>query len=89
MQVTYTQISKKGLITIPRAMRDALGLSRAEQPLLKLTQLTGKVIVEPVNTINMGDIRIYSDEEIDNFIKEDKISGKERKNAQVYLKNLP
>ncbi len=89
MQVAYTQLSKKGLITIPVILRRALGLLEKEQPLLKLTELNGRVVVEPVRTIDVADIRVYTDEEVDRFLTEDKLTKKERIDAENYLKNLP
>lgn len=88
MNVTYTQLSKKGLITIPQEIRRALDLNPEEQPLLKLTQSGNKVVIEPVKAIPTSDLRIYTDEEVNQFIKEDRLAVKEKRDAKKYLKNL-
>lgn len=38
--------------------------------------------------VDFGDLRVYSNSEIDQFIKEDQLASKERRNAKKYLKNL-
>jgi bifunctional DNA-binding transcriptional regulator/antitoxin component of YhaV-PrlF toxin-antitoxin module len=88
MQMAYTQLSQKGLITIPQTMRRSLGLDEKKQPLLKLSQKGMKVVVEPVKAVDTADIRVYSDSEVDQFIKEDQLTNKKRNDAQNYLKNL-
>ena len=88
MDVTYTQLSKKGLITIPQEIRKALDLNPEDQPLLKLTQSGNKVVIEPVRAIPTSNLRVYTDKEVDQFIKEDRLTVKEKKDAKKYLKSL-
>jgi bifunctional DNA-binding transcriptional regulator/antitoxin component of YhaV-PrlF toxin-antitoxin module len=88
MNVSYTQLSKKGLITIPQEIRKALGLDAKKQPLLRLTQRGGTILIEPVKVIPAIDLRVYSDKEVDEFIKEDRLTVEEKKDAERYLKNL-
>jgi len=88
MNITYTQLSTKGLVTIPKQIRQALGLDPQEQPLLKLTQDEGKIVIEPVEVIPTSDLRIYSDKEVDEFIENDTLTAQEKKDAKDYLKNF-
>ncbi len=63
------RLQQKGLITIPKKMRDELNID--ENDFLRLKKEKGKIIIEPVRTLPYP-IRSYSAKEIDEFIAFDK-----------------
>ena len=72
MQILSTDIVKmqaKGLMTIPKKMRQKLNLE--ENSLVRVIEGRGRVILEPLRTLNFP-VRSYNAEEINEFIKLDK-----------------
>ena len=61
----------KGQITIPATFRRQLGID--ENTLLDISVREGDLIVRPIKSIPAKYLRSYSDEEIEGFLKEDKI----------------
>lgn len=68
------KIQAKGLITIPKKMRDTIGV--VERSLVRLRADQGKITIEPVRTLPYP-VRSYTDEEIDEFFALDEAEGKE------------
>jgi AbrB family looped-hinge helix DNA binding protein len=62
----------KGQITIPVAMRRALGITPST--LLELTLVDDTIVVSKLPRNSDRDVRIYTDEEIAEFLNEDKLS---------------
>ncbi len=58
------KVQPKGLITIPKKMRDAIGLMG--RGLVRIRADQGKITVEPVYTLSYP-VRHYTDEEIEEF----------------------
>jgi AbrB family looped-hinge helix DNA binding protein len=63
------KIQPKGVITIPKKLREKVGL--AEATLAKITKDKGRLIIEPVETLDYP-VRRYTKAEVDSFIKLDK-----------------
>ena len=85
MQIATQDIVKilpKGLITIPKKWREALGFE--ENSLARMRKEGNKLILEPVNVVSYP-LRDYSKEEIEEFIKSDRISSQLRKRFRNYL----
>ena len=74
------KIQPKGVITIPKKIRDSLGLS--ENDLIKIKKELNKITIEPVRTLPYP-VRSYSDREIDEFLQEDKTETKELKKLKL------
>ena len=70
---TLIRIQSKGLVTIPKKVRDELDLQ--ENSHLKVSVQNGKVVLEPARTRSYP-IRIYSDAEIAQFLEYDKLDPK-------------
>lgn len=73
MQLTtfddYTQLQPKGLITIPKKFREALGMK--EKQLLRLTKDKSRLIVEPVQVLSYP-ARRYTKKDLKDFFQLDK-----------------
>lgn len=77
------KILPKGLITIPKQWRQELGFE--ENGLARLRRLGNRLILEPVNVVSYR-LRNYSKEEIEQFIKEDRINPVLRRKVKKLLK---
>ncbi len=66
---TVTTLQTKGLVTIPKAMRQAAGLD--EGGTIKISLQDGKVLIEPATVVTYP-VRHYTDKEIEEFLEEDK-----------------
>jgi len=83
---TYGNLVKilpKGLVTIPKKLREDVGLE--ENSLARIKKEGGKLVLEPVSIISYP-IHNYSEEEIKVFMKEDRISPAIRKKVKKLLK---
>jgi AbrB family looped-hinge helix DNA binding protein len=65
---TWVRLLSKGLITIPKPMRKTLNLQKGE--VVKLRLIGKRLIIEPREVV---DYEVYSDEELDQMLKEDKL----------------
>lgn len=65
----FVKLLPKGLITIPKKIRDDIGLK--ENAVLKIKREGQKLTIEPVRVISYP-VRTYTKEEISEFIKLDK-----------------
>lgn len=70
---TLVRLQPKGLITIPKKIRDAAGF--VENSHLNISFQNGKVTLEPIRSYSYP-IRSYTDEEIAQFLKDDKLDPK-------------
>lgn len=63
------KIQSKGVITIPKDLRDQLGLK--ENAFARIKKEKGRLIIEPVRILPYS-VRSYTEREIDEFLKEDR-----------------
>ena len=63
----------KGRITIPAAMRKALGIPASS--LVELRVEDNSIVISKLNVPPEGSFYVYSDEEIAAFLEEDKITA--------------
>lgn len=68
------QFQPKGLITIPKKLREAVGLQ--ERAIARIKEEKGRLIIEPVRTLPYP-VRGYTDEEIREFINLDRKESKQ------------
>ncbi len=68
MNIDIIRIQKKGLVTLPKKMRDAVGLE--ENGYARITKEGKKIILEPVR-IDYP-VRSYTEKEVDDFITTDR-----------------
>lgn len=66
----WLKILGKGMVTIPKKWRDALGVTTGD--IVKAKKERNRVIIEAQTESNVP-YRIYSDQEIEEFLKEDKL----------------
>ena len=66
---TIVQIGPKGTFTLPKPLRSLSNLG--EGSFVKATFSFGKIILEPARLISYP-VRQYTDQEIDEFLQEDK-----------------
>lgn len=83
MLKTFVKPTIKGQITIPIKMRKELGVEEAT--ILAVVLDGGKIILNPVR-INEEPPRLYSNNEIDEFLKLDKISSTDARFLKKILK---
>ena len=76
IQQQIVKVQEKGLITIPIAFREALGLKK--DSFAKIYKENGKLILEPVSMLSYS-VRSYTNEEIGDFVNLDR---KESKNSE-------
>lgn len=74
------RILPKGIMTIPKKFRETLGL--VENGLARIKTEKGRLIVEPVRILPYP-VRTYTNEEIKEFIAQDKQETKELKQKKL------
>jgi len=75
-QEEIIRLLPKGMLTIPKAIRLALGLKSSQRPLLRLVILDKGFYVEQVEIVPSSSFRSYTNEEVKRFLKEDKLEAK-------------
>ena len=83
---TYGNLVKilpKGLVTIPKKLRQDIGLE--ENGLARIKKEGKRLILEPVNVVSYP-LREYSVQEIKQFIKEDRLSPALKRKVKKLLK---
>ena len=76
IQQQVVKIQNKGLLTIPKAFREELELSK--DSLARIIKIKGRLILEPVRTLPYK-ARSYKKNEIDEFLELDKKESKSLK----------
>ena len=82
-QSIYDEIIKiqpKGVITIPKKIRDSLGLS--DNDVIRIKREKGKITIEPIRTLPYP-VRSYTDRELDEFFAEDELETKELRKLKL------
>lgn len=69
-QEKWLKVLGKGMITLPKRWRDEMGVEAGA--IVKAKKEGNKVIIE-LEEQNKAPYRIYSDDEIDGFLEEDKL----------------
>lgn len=86
VQEEWVNILTKGLITIPKKMRDSLGLKEGDVARMKVEQ--NRIIIEPRSKKGFEEFRQYTKKQIEEFIREDELDAREQKIAEEFWKNL-
>lgn len=76
----FIKIQPKGVITIPKKFRKELGFN--DKSLARITKEKGRLILEPVRTLDYP-VRSYTRKEINEFIKFDKKLAKGLKKKKL------
>lgn len=69
----YIKIQPKGLITIPKKMRDQLKLN--DQSVIRIRQQGQQLVLEPVTILDYP-VRHYTEQEVQEFLKYDRLETK-------------
>lgn len=65
----WIKMLDKGMVTLPKKWRDELGLKKGK--VVKAKKRGKTILIEPMEV--EAPYRIYTDEEIQNFLKEDRL----------------
>ncbi len=79
----WVKILSKGMITIPKAFRDGLGIKEGE--IARIKKVGQRLIIEPREIV---DYEVYSDEELKTMLKEDKLLPKLANEAESLWPDL-
>lgn len=72
-QEEFLRVLTKGMITLPKSWREELQIQ--EGTFIKAKKIVNKIIIEPIQ--KPVPYRIYSQKELKQFLKDDKLSKKE------------
>lgn len=78
----WLKVLGKGMVTLPKKWRDSLGIEKGD--IVKAKKEGNKVVIETQQT-NTAPYRIYTDSEIEQFLKEDKLPKDLAKKVQNKL----
>jgi len=67
----WIRILSKGMITIPKAFRDGLGIKEGE--IARIKKIGRRLVIEPRE---IADYEVYSDDELKTMLEEDKLPKK-------------
>lgn len=70
-QEAWVKVLSKGVITIPKEMRLQLGLEEGD--VAKAKVVGDKLVIASRKTAQYEELRLYSKEQIDSFVKEDQL----------------
>lgn len=79
-QSVFVKIQQKGLMTIPKAFRDELGLKKNN--IIKVIKKKDKLIIEPMKELSYK-VRSYTPKEIQEFIEYDAELTKQLKKKKL------
>lgn len=82
---TWLKVLGKGMVTLPKKWRDDMGVSTGD--VIKARKEGTKVVIEAQQTRTVP-YRLYSDSEIDQFLKEDKLPKNLAKKVKDNLMSL-
>lgn len=80
----WIKILPKGLITLPKKMREKLNIKAGD--IAKIKIIGKNMVIEPKETVKY---RLYSDKEIDRWVKDDKLPAKLAKKANAIWADIP
>jgi len=81
---SWIKILPKGLITIPKKIREKLGIKEGDVAKVKISK--NSIIIEPRE---LTEYRLFTDEEIKQWVKDDKLPEKLAKKAQAIWSDIP
>ena len=81
----YVQSTPRGQITLPIGIRRALAIDPST--LLDVSVERGRIVLSPVrSTVSGEQLRRYSDDEIQSFLADDRLTADEQRFVQKLLK---
>ncbi len=82
-QEEWLKVLGKGMVTIPKKWRKELGIENGD--VVKAKKIGNRVVIEAAKPKAAAPYRIYTAEEIDEFLKEDKLPKDLSKKAKKSL----
>lgn len=86
-QDEWVKILTKGIMTIPKKMREQLGIKDGD--IAKIRVDGRKIIIEPKDDVSFEEVRQFSQKEIVEWIKSDSLPTELSDEAYEYWKDLP
>jgi len=80
-----TSPTSKGQVTIPSAIRKEFGIDT--NTMLKFSYDRNQIFIKPVKIDKQNTLREYSKNEIDNFVKDDKINQSDAEYFRKIIEN--
>lgn len=87
IQEEWINILTKGIITIPKKMRERIGIREGD--IAKIKTVGNTIVIEPRNKLSFNEIRTFSNKELERWIREDKLPTNMAKRTSDYWKDLP
>ena len=81
---TWVKILKKGIITLPKAMREKAGMKEGD---VARAKRIGNVII--IEAREEAPYRVFTDEEIVEWLKKDQLSKKLSSETEKYWSDIP
>lgn len=81
----WLKVLGKGMITLPKIWREELGIKEGEVVLARKEK--SKIIIEPLREREIP-YRVYSQKELEQFLKDDELSSELSKKIKAKLKKL-
>ncbi|OGK21651.1 hypothetical protein A3C23_02645 [Candidatus Roizmanbacteria bacterium RIFCSPHIGHO2_02_FULL_37_13b] len=82
-QTEWVKILSKGMVTIPKSFRDALGIKEGE--VARIKKVGKRLIIEARDTV---DYEVYDDKEFKKILEEDKLPKNKAIEAQSIWSDL-
>lgn len=81
---TWIKILPKGLVTIPKKIREKLGIRDGDIAKVKISK--NSIVIEPKEPTTY---RLFTNKEIKQWVKDDKLPAKLAKKAQAIWSDIP
>ena len=85
VDTNWLRVLGKGMVTIPKSWREEFGIREGEVVLAKKTKRG--ILIEPIKR-KRPPYRVYSQKELEEFLKEDQLSEKVLREVDKKLKAL-
>lgn len=86
IQTEWVNILSKGIITIPKKMRDKVGMKEGD---VSKIRVVGKaIIIEPKDT-SYSEVRNFSSDQLQQWIREDILPSQVANEVEAYWKDQP
>ena len=86
LQTEWVNVLSKGIITIPKKMRDQVGIKEGD--ITKMRVVGKTIIIEPKEP-SYAEVRKFSKEELQQWLEEDTLSPQMAKQVEAYWKDQP
>lgn len=85
-QEEWLKVLGKGMVTLPKKWRQEMGIETGE--VVKAAKEGNTIVIQVKSPLQQVPYRIYTDAEIDEFLKDDAISGDLARKVDAHLARL-